>query len=131
MTGHRQDLQGALATAEAELRRLEERRSELLAMIATLREEQQKAGRLGLAEPHGSYSTAAVTHYSDEEKRIRLFRSLFRGREDVYPKRFESARTGESGYQPDCANECGSSSLRRYARRSPGGRSQDRYPVRD
>ncbi|HWI56040.1 MAG TPA: restriction endonuclease subunit R, partial [Bacillota bacterium] len=34
-----------------------------------------------------------------------LFRSLFRGREDVYPRRFESRKTGRSGYQPTCANE--------------------------
>jgi hypothetical protein len=34
-----------------------------------------------------------------------LFRSLFRGREDVYAKRFESKKTGKSGYQPCCRNE--------------------------
>jgi superfamily II DNA or RNA helicase/very-short-patch-repair endonuclease len=34
-----------------------------------------------------------------------LFRSLFRGREDVYPRRFESRKTGKSGYAPACANE--------------------------
>lgn len=34
-----------------------------------------------------------------------MFRSLFRGREDVYPRRFESRRTGKSGYSPACANE--------------------------
>ena len=37
--------------------------------------------------------------------KIALFRSLFRGREDVYPRRFESRQTGRSGYQPACANE--------------------------
>jgi hypothetical protein len=30
---------------------------------------------------------------------------LFRGREDVYPRRFESKRTGKSGFQPVCGNE--------------------------
>ena len=39
------------------------------------------------------------------ETKIALFRSLFRGREDVYPRRFESRRTGKSGYSPACANE--------------------------
>lgn len=34
-----------------------------------------------------------------------LFRSLFRGRDDVYARRFESRRTGKSGYAPACANE--------------------------
>ena len=37
--------------------------------------------------------------------KIALFRSLFRGREDVYPRRFESRKTGKAGYAPACANE--------------------------
>jgi hypothetical protein len=34
-----------------------------------------------------------------------LFRSLFRGREDIYPRRFESRKTGRAGYAPACGNE--------------------------
>jgi superfamily II DNA or RNA helicase/very-short-patch-repair endonuclease len=37
--------------------------------------------------------------------KVHLFRTLFRGREDVYPKRFESRKTGKKGYVPACANE--------------------------
>ncbi|HEX5007911.1 MAG TPA: DEAD/DEAH box helicase family protein [Hyphomonadaceae bacterium] len=39
------------------------------------------------------------------DAKIRLFRSLFRGRDDVYPRRFESRKTGKAGYAPACANE--------------------------
>lgn len=46
-----------------------------------------------------------VHQRSPSEAKIALFRSLFRGRDDVYPRRFESRRTGKSGYQPVCANE--------------------------
>jgi superfamily II DNA or RNA helicase len=46
-----------------------------------------------------------VHHRSSVEAKVALFRSLFRGRDDVYPRRFESRRTGKSGYQPACANE--------------------------
>src|SRR5215510_11778953 len=46
-----------------------------------------------------------VNQHSPPEAKIALFRSLFRGREDVYPLRFESRKTGKSGYQPACANE--------------------------
>ena len=46
-----------------------------------------------------------VDHFSSPEAKIALFRSLFRGRDDVYPRRFESRKTGKSGYQPACANE--------------------------
>src|SRR5579871_6320169 len=46
-----------------------------------------------------------LTGHSPPEEKIALFRSLFRGREDVYPRRFENRRTGKSGYSPACANE--------------------------
>lgn len=49
--------------------------------------------------------SSTVTRLSSETAKIALFRSLFRGREDVYPRRFESRRTGRSGYQPACAHE--------------------------
>lgn len=47
----------------------------------------------------------AVTSKSTPETKISLFRSLFRGREEVYPRRFESRKTGRAGYQPACGNE--------------------------
>lgn len=46
-----------------------------------------------------------LTNYSSPEEKIRFFRSLFRGREDVYAQRFQSRKTGRSGYSPACANE--------------------------
>ena len=46
-----------------------------------------------------------VTQSSPAHAKIALFRSLFRGREDVYPRRFESRKTGKSGYTPACAHE--------------------------
>jgi len=45
-----------------------------------------------------------VTHRSSPTAKIALFRSLFRGRDDVYPRRFESRKTGKTGYQPACAS---------------------------
>jgi hypothetical protein len=50
-------------------------------------------------------ASSAVDRYASPEQKIALFRSLFRGREDVYARRFESRRTGRHGYQPACANE--------------------------
>lgn len=47
----------------------------------------------------------ALRQHSPVAAKIALFRSLFRGREDVYPRRFESRKTGRSGYAPACANE--------------------------
>jgi len=47
----------------------------------------------------------AVHRHSPPEAKIALFRSLFRGRDDVYARRFESKKTGKVGYQPACGNE--------------------------
>ncbi len=52
--------------------------------------------RVGLAESSSGLSTLEKVH---------LFRSLFRGREDVFPRRWENAKTGRSGYAPACENE--------------------------
>lgn len=46
-----------------------------------------------------------VTSTSPADAKIALFASLFRGRTDVYARRFESRKTGKSGNQPACANE--------------------------
>ena len=43
-----------------------------------------------------------VDQMSPPEAKIALFRSLFRGRDDVYTRRFESRKTGKSGYAPAC-----------------------------
>src|SRR5208337_990127 len=48
---------------------------------------------------------AGVNQHSTAEAKIVLFRSLFHGREDVYPRRFESRKTGKAGYSPACGNE--------------------------
>jgi superfamily II DNA or RNA helicase len=39
------------------------------------------------------------------EEKVALFMRLFRGRSDVYPIRWESKKTGKSGYSPVCLNE--------------------------
>ena len=46
-----------------------------------------------------------IDRHTPVEEKIRLFRSLFRGRGDIYARRFESRKTGRSGYAPACANE--------------------------
>lgn len=46
-----------------------------------------------------------VHRLSPPECKIALFRSLFRGRDDVYSQRFESRTTGKAGYSPACGNE--------------------------
>lgn len=45
-----------------------------------------------------------IQHLSLEEK-VELFRNLFKGREDVFARRWYSKNSGKSGYQPVCLNE--------------------------
>jgi hypothetical protein len=54
---------------------------------------------------HSNAFSSEINKYSQKKIKITLFRSLFKGREDIYAKRFESKKTGKSGYQPVCRNE--------------------------
>jgi len=77
------------------------------------RERAELAERLeALERPHAKGVTKQpsgvcrlITMASPTDKKIALFRSLFRGREDVFPRRWENAKSGKSGYSPACRNE--------------------------
>jgi superfamily II DNA or RNA helicase len=88
--------------AEAELAALGHAREQTLARLAALR----ALGSTGGAPPQLRLPLAngAPAPRTGAEK-IRLFRTLFRGRTDVFPKRWENAKQGRSGYAPACANE--------------------------
>jgi superfamily II DNA or RNA helicase len=49
-------------------------------------------------------AVAEISRLTTDEK-VALFRTLFRGRTDVYPIRWEGKTSGKSGYAPACANE--------------------------
>ena len=46
-----------------------------------------------------------INKYSPSTEKIELFRSLFKGRDEVFARRWQSVSTGKSGYQPVCENE--------------------------
>lgn len=50
-------------------------------------------------------SLAPVHRNSTTQEKIDLFLSMFRGRENVYAKRFYNKQKGSSGYAPVCRNE--------------------------
>ena len=54
--------------------------------------------------PQPAQATCVDANSSAQEK-IELFLSLFRGREDIYARRYYSLKTGKSGYVPACKNE--------------------------
>ena len=59
-----------------------------------------------LLSSNGASSTlpAMKQHLSLEEK-VDVFRNLFKGREDVFARRWYSRTSGKFGYQPVCRNE--------------------------
>ncbi|MBF0326335.1 MAG: DEAD/DEAH box helicase family protein [Alphaproteobacteria bacterium] len=84
-----------LVALDAERTALESR----LAGLLTLQMERPNPA----ATPSSTAGTMTGTAYP--AIKIALFRSLFRGREDVFPKRWSNPRSGKSGYSPACANE--------------------------
>lgn len=55
--------------------------------------------------PPARSAPLSVVRTSSPAEKIRFFRSLFRGRTDVYALRWHSEKTQKSGYSPVCANE--------------------------
>lgn len=91
---------------DSELEQLRQRLGELQAEQQGIqfRIQQLLLERQRMASPPSPALANASSVYSPQEK-IAIFRRLFKGREDVYPRRFESRKTGRAGYQPACANE--------------------------
>jgi len=58
-----------------------------------------------LADKGAFCGDRVVTNGSSSAEKIALFRALFRGREDVYARRWENPKTGKCGYSPACAVE--------------------------
>ena len=54
--------------------------------------------------PMDVHATPVHAHSSSQEK-IEYFLSVFKGREDVYARRYHSTTTGKTGYTPVCKNE--------------------------
>lgn len=84
---------------------LQQDRKLLLARIQQLEKELDSLRQnLSSIESNIEVTKATMVTLSLDEK-VALFRSLFRGREDVFARRWQSRRGSKSGYQPVCVNE--------------------------
>jgi len=92
-----------IESIEKQLAELEGKRADLQIVLKALKEEKSKTIQTTVSD--SIFPGAMVNQKSSTEEKTALFRSLFRGREDVYPRRWENNKTGKSGYQPACANE--------------------------
>ncbi len=90
-------LQQAIEREELLLSRLDKVREQALSRLHKFKRE------LASEEAACSEATTQYAPRSSQDK-VALFRKLFRGREDVFPKLWTS-RAGEKGYSPACTND--------------------------
>src|SRR5574337_672555 len=92
----------AIVREETRLARLGAELAEARVRLKSLQEELRQ-------QPAASRDSSALVPSapvpSTSAEKVALFRSLFCGREDLYPKLWTNARTGRKGYAPACANE--------------------------
>jgi hypothetical protein len=86
-----------LAKALAECERLREENRQLRQRFGLSPIRDEVALPNGIAAP--DITAATVTSKSTPDDKVKLFRKLFRGREDVYAERWEG-RNGKAGYSP-------------------------------
>ncbi|MHB8692114.1 MAG: TOTE conflict system archaeo-eukaryotic primase domain-containing protein [Solirubrobacteraceae bacterium] len=91
------DLQHRLDAALPEIERLRTENEQLRTLLKLAQQTQTV-----LAPSKAAPASSASSPTSASEK-VALVRRLFRGRDDVYALRWESARTGKSGYAPATA----------------------------
>lgn len=88
----------------AELRKLREENARLKELLTRHGIAWDNSRPLDQTVPSTEKEQPVPSKFSVAEK-IALFRQLFSGRQDVYPRRWESATRGTSGYTPVCGNE--------------------------
>lgn len=102
MTGDENYPPQSFEEAAEENRRLREENQRLKALLNafSLRPASAISEPKAETRPNPTGSSAR----GENREKIRLFRSYFRGRQDVYARRWESKK-GASGYSPACGNE--------------------------
>jgi hypothetical protein len=96
------ELRAQVAREEAELRRLEADRQATQSRLAEL---QREIAALDSAAPTKGAAVPLADGPLTPAEKVKLFRQLFRGRQDLYPTRFVSKKTGKAGYAPACSNK--------------------------
>ena len=95
-----EDLKDQLQKALKECASLREENERLRKLLGLHPEDRTTTSKLTVSEPSTPYTSAnQVINDSPIENQVSLFRSLFHGREDAYPIRWEGKK-GNSGYSP-------------------------------
>lgn len=86
------------------IRILELQLRELDIKKASLQEELKNA-HIELEKSSSTVTSTEVQNVFSPEEKIKIFMNLFRGRTEVFPKKWDNSKTGKSGYSPTCSNE--------------------------
>lgn len=105
----RQSILDDIAREEATLARLRKDQEQTLSRIEELRNQLRSLDR---AEPSEEEHPVSLS----VSEKIALFRGLFRGRQDVYPKLWLNEKAGKKGYSPACSNEWAAGLCRKNAK---------------
>jgi superfamily II DNA or RNA helicase len=100
----RQALRTEIARRRAAIRALDRQRAAAERELQRLEAELATIDQTGFDDPSDSSGPNTSIPVTAAEK-VALFRSLFRGRHDVYPKLWVNAKSGRTGYAPACGNE--------------------------
>jgi superfamily II DNA or RNA helicase len=113
MSNELSDLKIKLKNALKRISDLEAENSRLKSIAAKTRETVKSYDLVAFSKPRnshehqsapGSSSLAPIDKNSSPENKVNLFRSLFRGRENVFACRW-IGKNGKSGYSPSCVND--------------------------
>lgn len=79
-------------------------KDQLIQLIEKLEKENKELKEKIYGKIENKDSQKEVKVISNEEK-LKIFMEIFKGRTDIYAKRWESNKTGKTGYSPVCKNE--------------------------
>jgi hypothetical protein len=90
------EFDAAIASMEVRLRELDSERDAVARELEELRTRREQGTSGTASEANASWTP---------QRKLSLFAGLFRGREDVFPRRWEKPAKGRSGWAPCCDNE--------------------------
>ena len=101
----RDELERAIGAEESTLTRLEEELAGTKARLVSLRADLATFDTRAEALVKPKVPVPLGNAPRTVADKLKVFRELFRGRSDLYPKRFVAKKTGKPGYAPACANK--------------------------
>jgi superfamily II DNA or RNA helicase len=125
-----EDVKQQLEQALSGCARLREENARLRTLLNIRSDEAAKSPDHDLHLLQSPLPSQSMSHSDlSPEAKIKLFRSLFRGRDDIYALRWES-RNGRSGYSPACAREWEQNDDGTYRLKKDAG-NREYFPLTD